>query len=56
LVNLEDWRLYRMKSHAYHVFMQILIPLTYRDLLPKKIWDALMKIGHFFRDICSNKL
>jgi hypothetical protein len=36
--------------------MQTLIPLAYRDLLPKGIWDALTEISHFFRDICSNKL
>jgi len=29
LVNLKDCRLYRMKSHDCHVFMQILIPLAY---------------------------
>jgi hypothetical protein len=36
--------------------MQTLIPLAFRDLLPKGIWDALMEISHFFRDTCSNKL
>ena len=56
LVNIEDCRLYGMKSHDYHVFMQTLIPLAYRDLLPKGIWDALTEICHFFRDICSSKL
>jgi hypothetical protein len=45
-----------MKSHDYHVFMQTFIPLAYRDLLPKRIWDALMEIDHFLKDICSNKL
>jgi hypothetical protein len=29
--------LYGMKSHVCHVFMQALIPLAYRDLLPKGI-------------------
>jgi uncharacterized Rmd1/YagE family protein len=24
--------------------------------LPKRIWDALTEINHFFRDICSSKL
>jgi hypothetical protein len=48
--------LYGMKSHDCHVFMQTLIPLAYRDLLPKGIWDALMKISDFFRDICCSKL
>jgi hypothetical protein len=36
--------------------MQTLIPLAFRDLLPKRIWDALTEISHFFRDICSSKL
>jgi hypothetical protein len=56
LLNLEDWRLYGIKIHDYHVFMQTLIPLDYRDLLSKRIWDALTEINHLFKDICSNKL
>jgi hypothetical protein len=35
LVNIEDCRLYGMKSHDCHVLMQTLIPLAFRDLLPK---------------------
>jgi hypothetical protein len=53
---MEECKLYGMKSNDCHVFMQTLIPLAYRDLLPKEIWDALMEISHFFIDICSNKL
>jgi len=56
LVNIEDCRLYGMKSHDCHVFMQTLIPLAFCDLLTKGIWDALTEISHFFRDICSSKL
>ena len=37
LVNLEECKLYEIKSHECHVFMQTLIPLAYRDLLPKRI-------------------
>ena len=36
-VNLEECRLYGMKSHDCHVFMQTLIPLTYCDFLSKEI-------------------
>jgi len=56
LVNTEECRLYGMRSHDCHVFMQTLIPLAFPDLLPKGIWDALTKINHFFRDICFSKL
>jgi hypothetical protein len=37
LVNIEECKLYEMKSHDCHVFMQTLIPLTYHDLLLKGI-------------------
>jgi len=37
LVNMEECRLYGMKSHDCHMFMQTLIPLAYHDLLPKRI-------------------
>jgi hypothetical protein len=56
LVNTKECRLYGMKSYDCHLFMQTLISLAFRDLLPKGIWDALMEISHFFRDICFSKL
>jgi len=56
LVNMKEYRLYGLKSHDCHVFIQTLIPLAFHDLLPKGIWDALTEINHFFRDICSSKL
>jgi len=37
LVNLEDCRLYGMKNHDCHIFIQTLIPLAYHDLLSKGI-------------------
>jgi len=56
LVIMEECRLYEMKSHDCHMFMQTLIPLAFHDLLPKGIWDALTENSHFFRGICSSKL
>ena len=53
---MEECRLYGMKSHNCHVFMQTLIPLAFRDLFLKGIWDALTEISYFFRDLCSSKL
>lgn len=36
--------------------MQTLISISYKNLLEKKIWDALIENNHFFRDICSTKI
>ena len=55
-VNLEECKLYGLKSHDCHVFMQRLIPIAFREMLPKSLWDALTELSHFFRDICSTVL
>ena len=56
LVNSEDCKLYRIKSHDRHMFMQTLIPLAYWDLFPNGIKDALTEISYLFRYIYTNKL
>ncbi|KAJ8650351.1 hypothetical protein MRB53_003374 [Persea americana] len=49
-------KLQGMKSHDCHVFMERLMPLAFRDLLDKPIWDDLTDLSRFFRDICSKTL
>jgi hypothetical protein len=46
-MNLNNEKLYEMKSHDYNVFMQTVIPLAYRNLLSKGIYDAIMEISYF---------
>jgi len=38
------------------MFMQTLISISYKNLLEKKIWDALIENNKFFRDICSTRI
>ena len=55
-VNVKDCRFYGLKSHDCHVFMQRLLPLAWRDLLPNSIWSSLTELSIFFRDICTTEL
>ena len=55
-VNLQEWKLPRMKSHDYHVFMERLMPIAFRDLLLELIWHNLTKVSLFFRDLCTSIL
>jgi hypothetical protein len=55
LVNLKDNKLYEIKSHNCHVFIQTLITLVYRDLLPEGIWGALLK-KNIFLEIYALKI
>ncbi|GLU09357.1 hypothetical protein SLE2022_262230 [Rubroshorea leprosula] len=52
-VNLNESRLFGMKSHDCHVFMQRLIPIAFRGLLPSAVWGPLTDISNFFRSLCS---
>ena len=51
-INLEEGKIYGMKSHDCHVFMQRLIPLAFRDMLPMPIWKVLTELSLFFKEIC----
>ncbi|GLU07102.1 hypothetical protein SLE2022_240760 [Rubroshorea leprosula] len=52
-VNTQEARLFGMKSHDCHIFMQSLIPIAFRDLLPKQVWEPLVEISEFFRAFCA---
>lgn len=44
------------KSHDCHVFMQNLIPIAFRDMLPKRVVEPLFELSCFFRDLCSTNI
>ncbi|KAL0361200.1 UNVERIFIED_CONTAM: hypothetical protein Sradi_3804500 [Sesamum radiatum] len=45
-----------MKSHDCHVFMQKLIPIAFRKMLPESVWSSLTEISLLFKIICSTTL
>ncbi|XP_074324381.1 uncharacterized protein LOC141661296 [Apium graveolens] len=45
-----------MKSHDCHVFMQKMLPIVCRDLLPKHVSDPIIELCNFFQDLCSSSL
>ena len=46
-------KLFGMKSHDCHVFMQRLLPVAFRELLPRNVWKALTELSMFFKDMTS---
>ncbi|PKA55524.1 hypothetical protein AXF42_Ash006726 [Apostasia shenzhenica] len=55
-VYLQDQCIYGMKSHDCHVFMQRLLPIAFRELLPYDVWSAITEISFFFRNICAHTI
>ncbi|GJV40538.1 transposon, En/Spm-like, transposase-associated domain protein [Tanacetum coccineum] len=44
------------KSHECHVFMQRLLPIALKGMIPNAIWDTITELCTFFRVICSKEL
>ena len=49
-------KLFEMKSHDCHVFMQRLIPIAFREMLPSAVWQALTELSLFFKELTSTVL
>ena len=50
---MQKLKLFGMKSHDCHVFMQRLLPVAFRELLPQNVWKALTELSMFFKDLTS---
>ncbi|KAL0287563.1 UNVERIFIED_CONTAM: hypothetical protein Scaly_2760100 [Sesamum calycinum] len=55
-VNMIELRLHGMKSHVCHIFMQKLIPIAFREMVPKHVWSALTEVSLLFQILCSTTL
>ncbi|XP_074378214.1 uncharacterized protein LOC141719736 [Apium graveolens] len=55
-VNFEKHTIRGMKSHDCHFFMQKLLPIVCRNLLPRQVADAIIELSNFFQDLCSSTL
>ncbi|XP_045833662.1 uncharacterized protein LOC123924740 [Trifolium pratense] len=54
-VDLRTGKLLGMKSHDCHIFMERLLLVAFSSL-PEKIWNPLVELSHFFRELCSTTL
>ena len=52
-VDMRAGKLHGMKSHDCHIFMQRLIPIAFKELLPKQVWEALSELSHYFRRLMT---
>ncbi|GJW56767.1 putative transposon, En/Spm-like protein [Tanacetum coccineum] len=55
-VSLEDQTFHSFKSHECHVFMQRLLPIDLRGMIPNSIWDVITELSTFFRAIYARVL
>ncbi|XP_021625026.1 uncharacterized protein LOC110624220 [Manihot esculenta] len=55
-VDMNKYRLFGMKSHDCHIFMQRLLPIAFRELLPMRVWEAITELSIFCKQLMSTIL
>ncbi|XP_075483567.1 uncharacterized protein LOC142523721 [Primulina tabacum] len=55
-IDMNKLRIFGMKSHDCHVFMQQLIHVVFKELLPRDVWEALTELSIFFADLTSRNV
>ena len=55
-VDMRKNKLFGIKSHDCHVFMQWLIPIAFHELLSINVWQALTELSLFFKGLISTTI
>ena len=55
-VNLNSRKIFGLKSHDYHIFMERLLPVAFRGFLPENVWMCLAELSFFYRQLCAKEL
>lgn len=55
-VNSRTLQMLGMKSHDYHVMMQRILPIAFRELLPSNVWKAITELCLFFEELIASNI
>ncbi|XP_050207755.1 uncharacterized protein LOC126657155 [Mercurialis annua] len=55
-VDQKSQKMTGMKTHDCHVFMQRLLPVAFRELLPKEVWEPITELSIFFKQLTCTSL
>ncbi|CAH9075324.1 unnamed protein product, partial [Cuscuta epithymum] len=52
-ISADSLRVVHMKSHDCHVFMQRLITIAFREMVPKNVWQLIAELSQVFQTLCT---
>ncbi|XP_042379983.1 uncharacterized protein LOC121972368 [Zingiber officinale] len=55
-IDMKEFKLIGLKSHDCHIFMERLIPIAFKELLPNFVWGTITELSIFLHDISSTVL
>src|SRR3954463_12773553 len=54
--SLEKLKIFLLKSHDWHIWLERVMPVMLRGYIPEEEWLVLAKRSYFFRVLCAKEL
>ncbi|XP_057809998.1 uncharacterized protein LOC131024507 [Salvia miltiorrhiza] len=55
-VDMSKLKMFGMNDHKCHVFLQRILPIAFRELLPQNVWKSITELSLFFKDLTSRNI
>jgi len=55
-VNLLQKKIFGLKSHDFHIFIERVLPVAFRGFLPEGIWTSLAELSYVYRQLCAKQI
>jgi len=55
-VNLLQKKIFGLKSHDFHIFIERILPVAFRGFVPDDIWTCLAELSYFYRQLCAKQI
>jgi hypothetical protein len=55
-VNMTTKKLIMLKSHDYHIIMEILMPIIFWGYFDDALWMVLAELSYFDRQLCAKEI
>jgi hypothetical protein len=52
-MNMMIGKLNELKSHDYHIIMERLLPIMFRDYFDDAVWMVLAELSYFYTQLCA---
>jgi hypothetical protein len=56
VVNVITDKLNWLKSHNYHIIIERLMPIMFRDHFDDDLWKIFSKLSYFYKQMCAKKV
>jgi hypothetical protein len=56
VVNFDTGKLVGLKSRDYHILIERLVPVMFREYFSPDVWKMFVELSYFYKQICAKEI